>query len=110
MCLFSPNTDVLMPRRSLATPDRTPDRPAGFTPAAPRDDLISLLGPTAVLSRVTDLVKIRDGRKPLSIVSSGRRGGRITRPDREDPAIRKTESSLRKNWRFTGNQSRQETL
>src|ERR1700722_11923901 len=57
MCLFSPNTDALTPLRSRATPDRAPDHLADGTPAALRDDLISLLGPTSVRSRVTDLVK-----------------------------------------------------
>lgn len=57
MCFFSPHTDALTPLRSQATPDRAPDHLADGTPAALRDDLISLLGPTAVRSRVTDLVK-----------------------------------------------------
>src|SRR5260370_11077989 len=57
MCFFSPNTDALTPLRSHATPDRTPDHLADGTPAALRDDLIALLGPTAVRSRLTDLVK-----------------------------------------------------
>src|ERR1700683_303371 len=54
MCLFSPNTDALTPFRSHATPDRAPDHLAEGTPAALRDDLIALLGHTAVRSRVTD--------------------------------------------------------
>jgi D-lactate dehydrogenase len=57
MCLFSPNTDALTPLRSHGTPDRAPDHLADGTPAALRDDLIALLGPTAVRGRVTDLVK-----------------------------------------------------
>jgi hypothetical protein len=57
MCFFSPHTDALTPLRSQATPDRAPDHLADGTPTALRDDLISLLGPTAVQSRVTDLVK-----------------------------------------------------
>src|SRR5580658_8132739 len=67
MCLFSPNTDALIPLRSRATPDRAPDRLAGGTPAALRDDLISLLGSAAVLSRVTDLVKYATDASPYRL-------------------------------------------
>jgi D-lactate dehydrogenase len=64
MCLFSPNTDALTPFRSHATPDRAPDHLAEGTPAALRDDLIGLLGHTAVRSRVTDLVKYATDASP----------------------------------------------
>jgi D-lactate dehydrogenase len=64
MCFFSPNTDALIPLRSYATPDRAPDHLADGTPAALRDDLISLLGATAVRSRVTDLVKYATDASP----------------------------------------------
>jgi hypothetical protein len=64
MCLFSPNTDALTPLRSHATPDRAPDHLAEGTPAALRDDLIALLGHTAVRSRVTDLVKYATDASP----------------------------------------------
>ena len=64
MCLFSPNTDALTPFRSHATPDRAPDHLAEGTPAALRDDLIALLGHTAVRSRVTDLVKYATDASP----------------------------------------------
>ena len=67
MCLFSPNTDALIPLRSRATPDRAPERLAGGTPAALRDDLISLLGSAAVLSRVTDLVKYATDASPYRL-------------------------------------------
>jgi D-lactate dehydrogenase len=67
MCLFSPNTDALTPLRSRATPDRAPEHLAGGTPAALRDDLISLLGPAAVLSRVTDLVKYATDASPYRL-------------------------------------------
>ena len=67
MRLFSPNTDALIPLRSRATPDRAPDRLAGGTPAALRDDLISLLGSAAVLSRVTDLVKYATDASPYRL-------------------------------------------
>ena len=67
MCLFSPNTDALTPLRSRATPDRAPDHLADGTPAALRDDLISLLGPTAVRSRVTDLVKYATDASPYRL-------------------------------------------
>ena len=58
MCLFSPNTDALTPFRSHATPDRAPDHLADGSPAALRDDLIALLGNTAVRSRVTILTSV----------------------------------------------------
>src|SRR6201996_2986021 len=67
MCFFSPNTDALTPLRSQATPDRTPDHLADGTPAALRDDLIALLGPTAVRSRVTDLVKYATDASPYRL-------------------------------------------
>ncbi len=67
MCLFSPNTDALIPFRSRATSDRAPDHLAGGTPAALRDDLISLLGNAAVLSRVTDLVKYATDASPYRL-------------------------------------------
>jgi D-lactate dehydrogenase len=67
MCLFSPNTHALIPLRSRATPDRAPEHLAGGTPAALRDDLISLLGSAAVLSRVTDLVKYATEASPYRL-------------------------------------------
>src|SRR6202167_2182750 len=67
MCLFSPNTDGLIPLRSRATPDRAPEHLAGGTPATLRDDLISLLGSAAVLSRVTDLVKYATDASPYRL-------------------------------------------
>jgi D-lactate dehydrogenase len=67
MCFFSPNTDALTPLRSNANPDRAPDHLADGTPAAQRDDLISLLGPTAVRSRVTDLVKYATDASPYRL-------------------------------------------
>src|SRR5580698_8930798 len=67
MCFFSPNTDALTPLRSHATPDRAPDHLADGTPAALRDDLISLLGPTAVRARVTDLVKYATDASPYRL-------------------------------------------
>jgi hypothetical protein len=66
MGLFSPNTDALTPLRSHATPDRAPAHLADRTPPALRDDLIALLGPTAVRARATDLYRARDsGRRTL---------------------------------------------
>ena len=67
MCFFSPNTDALIPLRSHATPDRAPDHLAEGTPAALRDDLIALLGSTAVRSRVTDLVKYATDASPYRL-------------------------------------------
>ena len=67
MCFFSPNTDALTPLRSHATPDRAPDHLAEGTPAALRDDLIALLGSTAVRSRVTDLVKYATDASPYRL-------------------------------------------
>src|ERR1700677_4373036 len=67
MCLFSPNTDALTPLRSHETPDRAPDHLAEGTPAALRDDLIALLGPTAVRTRVTDLVKYATDASPYRL-------------------------------------------
>jgi D-lactate dehydrogenase len=67
MCFFSPNTDALTPLRSHETPDRAPDHLADGTPAALRDDLIALLGPTAVRSRVTDLVKYATDASPYRL-------------------------------------------
>jgi D-lactate dehydrogenase len=64
MCFFSPNTDALTPLRSHATPDRAPDHLVDGTPAALRDYLISLLGSTAVRSRVSDLVKYATDASP----------------------------------------------
>jgi D-lactate dehydrogenase len=66
MCFFSPNTDALIPLRSHATTDRAPDHLAD-TPAALRDDLIALLGPTAVRTRVTDLVKYATDASPYRL-------------------------------------------
>lgn len=67
MCLFSPNIDALIPLRSSATPDRAPEHLAGGTPVALRDDLIALLGPTAVRPRVTDLVKYATDASPYRL-------------------------------------------
>ena len=67
MCFFSPNTDALTPLRSHETPDRAPDHLADGTPAALREDLIALLGPTAVRSRVTDLVKYATDASPYRL-------------------------------------------
>src|ERR1700684_1148541 len=67
MPFLAPNTDALTPLRSRATPDRAPDHLADGTPAALRDDLISLLGPTAVRSRVTDLVKYATDASPYRL-------------------------------------------
>jgi D-lactate dehydrogenase len=67
MCFFSPNTDALTPLRSQATPDRAPDHLADGTPSALRDDLIALLGPTAVRARVTDLVKYATDASPYRL-------------------------------------------
>jgi len=67
MCFFSPNTDALTPLRSQATADRAPDHLVDGTPAALRDDLISLLGPTAVRARVTDLVKYATDASPYRL-------------------------------------------
>lgn len=64
MCFFSPNTNALTPLRSHSTPDRAPDHLAEGTPAALRDDLTTLIGPTAVRSRVTDLVKYATDASP----------------------------------------------
>jgi D-lactate dehydrogenase len=64
MCLFSPNTGSLIPLRSHATPDRAPEHLAGGTPVPLRDDLTALLGPTAVRSRLSDLVKYATDASP----------------------------------------------
>ena len=67
MCFFSPKTDALTLLRSHATPGRTPDHPADETPLDFRDDLITLLGPTAVRARVTDLVKYATHASPYRL-------------------------------------------
>ena len=64
---FSSNTDALTPLRSHATPDRAPDHLADGTPAALRDALIALLGPTAVRSRVTDRVRCATDANPYRL-------------------------------------------
>jgi D-lactate dehydrogenase len=67
MCFLSPNTDALTPLRSHDTPDRAPDHLADGTPTALREDLIALLGPTAVRARVTDLVKYATDASPYRL-------------------------------------------
>jgi hypothetical protein len=67
MCLFSRNTNALIHLHSRATPDRAPEHLAAGTPAAMRDDLISPLGASAVLSRVTDLVKYATDASPYRL-------------------------------------------
>jgi D-lactate dehydrogenase len=67
MCFFSPNTDALTPLRSQATADRAPDHLTDGTPAALRDDLISLLGPTAVRARVADMVNYATDASPYHL-------------------------------------------
>ena len=67
MCFFSPNTDAFIPLRSHATTDRAPDHLADSTPAALRDDLTALLGPTAVRARVRDLVKYATDASPYRL-------------------------------------------
>jgi D-lactate dehydrogenase len=67
MCFFSPNTDALIPLRSHATPDRVPDHLADGTSADIRDELIALLGPTTVRTRVTDWVKYATDAGPYSL-------------------------------------------
>jgi hypothetical protein len=57
MCLFSPNTDALMPIWSHPTPDRAADQLGDGTPATLSDDFISLLGPSSVRSQAVDKVK-----------------------------------------------------
>jgi len=67
MCLFSPNTSALIPFRSYATTDRAPEHLAGGTPAPLRDDLIALLGATAVRSRLIDLIKYATDASPYRL-------------------------------------------
>src|ERR1700727_1710900 len=67
MCFFSPNTDALTPLRSQATPDRGPDHLADGTPPALRNDLVALLGPTAVRARVTDLIRYATDASPYRL-------------------------------------------
>jgi D-lactate dehydrogenase len=67
MCLFSPNTDALTPLFSHPTPDRAPEHLAGGTPLPLRNDLIALLGRTAVRSRVSDLIKYATDASPYRL-------------------------------------------
>jgi D-lactate dehydrogenase len=67
MCLFSPNTHALTPLRAYPTPDRAPEHLAGGTPAPLRDDLIALLGRSAVRSRLTDLIKYATDASPYRL-------------------------------------------
>ena len=67
MCLFSPNTDALTPLRSYAIPNRASDHLADGTHAGLGDDLIAVLGPTAVRTRVTDLVKYATDASPYRL-------------------------------------------
>src|SRR6202044_4237852 len=50
-----------------ASPDRAPDHLADGTPPALRNDLVALLGPTAVRARVTDLVKYATDASPYRL-------------------------------------------
>jgi len=67
MCLFSPNTDALIPLRSYATPDRAPEHLAGGTPiwvtqkelvinalGVLSQHLIVLLDPAAIVQTMHD--------------------------------------------------------
>ena len=55
------------PLRFHAAPDRAPEQLAGGTAAALRDDLIALLGPAAVRSRGTELIKYATDASPCQL-------------------------------------------
>ncbi|MFD5075128.1 FAD-binding and (Fe-S)-binding domain-containing protein [Streptomyces sp. NPDC058371] len=70
MPLLQPEPDALRPaaRRAEPAPDRVPEDRAQGTPAPLRDELIALLGPDKVLTKISDLVRYASDASPYRFV------------------------------------------
>ena len=68
MDLLAPNVDRIAPEGSEAAKDRAPDELASGTPEPLRSELIELLGPGRVLTRVIDLVRYASDASPYRLL------------------------------------------
>ena len=68
MDLLAPNVDRIAPEGSEAANDRVPDELASGTPEPLRTELIELLGPDRVLTRVIDLVRYASDASPYRLL------------------------------------------
>ncbi len=68
MDLLAPNVDRIAPEGSEAANDRVPDELASGTPEPLRSELIELLGPDRVLTRVIDLVRYASDASPYRLL------------------------------------------
>src|SRR3954451_4259062 len=68
MDLLAPDVRRIAPEESEAAKDRAPDELASGTPEPLRSELIDLLGPDRVLSRVIDLVRYASDASPYRIL------------------------------------------
>ena len=68
MELLAPDVRRIAPRDPAPTPDRISDEWAGGTPEPLKSELISLLGPERVLTRVLDLVKYASDASPYRLL------------------------------------------
>jgi D-lactate dehydrogenase len=68
MELLAPDVTVIAPEGSEAAKDRAPDELASGTPEPLRSELIELLGPDRVLTRVIDLVRYASDASPYRLL------------------------------------------
>ncbi len=68
MDLLAPDVTRIAPERSEAAKDRAPDELASGTPEPLRSELIELLGPGRVLTRVIDLVRYASDASPYRLL------------------------------------------
>jgi D-lactate dehydrogenase len=77
--LLAPDVSRIAPPAGVPAPDRVPDALAGGTPEALRADLEGLVGPDAVMARVSDLVRYASDASPYRIVPRAVVAARDTR-------------------------------
>src|SRR5882724_1587339 len=68
MDLLAPDVTRIAPEESEAATDRVPDELASGTPEPLRSELIDLLGPDRVLTRVIDLVRYASDASPYRLL------------------------------------------
>ncbi len=68
MPLLAPDVSRIAPSGAAPAPDRVPDELAAGTPEPLRSELVSLLGPDRVLSRVSDLVRYASDASPYRLI------------------------------------------
>ena len=68
MDLMAPDVSRIAPESGEASKDRAPDELASGTPEPLRSELIELLGPDRVLTRVIDLVRYASDASPYRLL------------------------------------------